>query len=305
MLKLFAGILLEKQIVVICPNLGVLSAIVLSVIPMIRPFQWQSLLLPAGVQHKPPVIKTKASNIVRINVQKDQVKTWSLPQLPRFEELVSDLGPIHARLSCKNALAKRHPIYKCNEVQAEAAWQFFNVMKSYLESLCSDLRSHTITNVQSNNERVSLLLKDSFIDSFPSKDRPFVKLLSASACVALSLVRLVHRHYGGSADARTNRRSALDIFYGLALAEALLFLVEKVLWQWRVGHRRLLERVAKECHLASACGAVAVRRFFYDSYSRCLNGSIFDGLHMDLVSYANDLLTAGSHDEQRLGACVL
>uniref|UniRef100_A0A453IZW3 UDENN domain-containing protein n=1 Tax=Aegilops tauschii subsp. strangulata TaxID=200361 RepID=A0A453IZW3_AEGTS len=45
-LALFTGVLLEKQIVVICPNLGVLSAIVLSIIPMIRPFQWQSLLLP-------------------------------------------------------------------------------------------------------------------------------------------------------------------------------------------------------------------------------------------------------------------
>jgi hypothetical protein len=61
-------------------------------------------------------------------------------------------------------------------LQAEAAWQFLNVMRSYLESLCSDLPSHTITNVQSNNDRVSLLLKDSFIDSFPSKDRPFVKV---------------------------------------------------------------------------------------------------------------------------------
>ncbi|WVZ55455.1 hypothetical protein U9M48_006115 [Paspalum notatum var. saurae] len=133
----------------------------------------------------------------------------------------------------------------------------------------------------------------------------WLQLLSASACAALSLLRLVHQHYGGSPEARINRRSALDIFYGLALAEALLFLVEKALWQWRVGHRRLLERVAGECHLATACGAVAVRRFFYDSYSRCLNGSIFDGLHMDLVSYADDLLTAGSHDEQRLGASIL
>jgi len=99
-----------------------------------------------------------------------------LPQLPRYKELVSDLAPIHSRLSSENALAKKHAIYKCNEVQAEAAWQFLNVMRSYLESFCSDLRFHTITNVQSNNDRVSLLLKDSFIDSFPSKDRPFVKL---------------------------------------------------------------------------------------------------------------------------------
>lgn len=50
-------------------------------------------------------------------------------------------------------------------------------MKDYTESLCSELRSYTITSVQSNNDRVSLLLKDSFIDSFPSKDRSFIKLL--------------------------------------------------------------------------------------------------------------------------------
>uniref|UniRef100_A0A0E0K8P9 cDENN domain-containing protein n=1 Tax=Oryza punctata TaxID=4537 RepID=A0A0E0K8P9_ORYPU len=167
-LELFAGVLLEKQIVVICSNL-VLPRKLVDFLDAPVPFI-------AGVQHKPPDIKMKASSIVRINVDKDQVKACSLPQLPRFKELVSDLSPIHARLSCENALAKRHPIYKCNEIQAEAAWQFLNIMRSYLESLCSDLRSHTITNVQSNNDRVSLLLKDSFIDSFPSKDRPFVKL---------------------------------------------------------------------------------------------------------------------------------
>lgn len=38
--------------------------------------------------------------------------------------------------------------------QAAAAAQFLNVMGSYMESLCSDLSSHTITNVQSNNDRV-------------------------------------------------------------------------------------------------------------------------------------------------------
>ncbi|XP_068657945.1 uncharacterized protein [Aristolochia californica] len=45
-LALLTGVLLEKQVVVICPNLGILSATVLSIIPIIRPFHWQSLLLP-------------------------------------------------------------------------------------------------------------------------------------------------------------------------------------------------------------------------------------------------------------------
>jgi hypothetical protein len=84
LLALVTGVLLEKQVVILCPNLvgfskivlindhclsicinldcfrepfilaifdtmqGVLSAVVLSLIPMIRPFQWQSLLLPVS-----------------------------------------------------------------------------------------------------------------------------------------------------------------------------------------------------------------------------------------------------------------
>lgn len=192
-LAFFTGVLLEKQVVVVCPNLGVLSAIVLSVIPMIRPFEWQSLFLPilpermldfldapvpfiVGVQHKPSDRKMKASNLVHVNVVKDQVKARYIPTLPRYKELVSELRPIHAKLASENCIAQRHPVYKCNEVQAEAAAHFSAVMRRYLESLCSDLRSHTITSVQSNNDRVSLLLKDSFIDSFPSKDQPFIKL---------------------------------------------------------------------------------------------------------------------------------
>lgn len=41
----------------------------------------------------------------------------SLPQLPRHRELVTQLVPIHARLSFENSIAKRHPVYKCSEVQ--------------------------------------------------------------------------------------------------------------------------------------------------------------------------------------------
>ncbi|KAK1401955.1 hypothetical protein POM88_001560 [Heracleum sosnowskyi] len=62
-LTFFAGALLEKQIVV-CSNLmlfaylficlsdqGILSAAVLSVIPLIRPYLWQSLLMPVADQN--------------------------------------------------------------------------------------------------------------------------------------------------------------------------------------------------------------------------------------------------------------
>ncbi|CAN4098113.1 unnamed protein product [Withania somnifera] len=192
-LALITGVLLEKQVVIVCPNLGVLSAMVLSLIPIIRPFQWQSLFLPilpgkmldfldapvpfiVGMQHKPTDLKMRSANLVRVNVTKDQIKSCYLPLLPRRKELLSELRPIHARLSREDSVAQRRPIYRCNEVQAEAAAQFLTVLRRYLESLCSNLRSHTITSVQSNSDRVSILLKDSFIDSFPGRDQPFVKL---------------------------------------------------------------------------------------------------------------------------------
>lgn len=41
-----AGALLEKQLVMFCPNIGLLSACVLSLIPLLRPFSWHSLLMP-------------------------------------------------------------------------------------------------------------------------------------------------------------------------------------------------------------------------------------------------------------------
>ncbi|KAG6719199.1 hypothetical protein I3842_04G190100 [Carya illinoinensis] len=151
-LTLVAGVLLEKQVVVVCPNLGVLSAIVLSFIPMIRPFQWQSLLLPVlpgrmldfldapvpyivGVQHIHTDLKMKTSNLVHVNVLNDQVKTCYLPILPRHKELVSQLGPIHARLSHESSIAKRHPVYRCNEVQLFVDTQLFTVLSdSHLSS---------------------------------------------------------------------------------------------------------------------------------------------------------------------------
>ena len=39
-------------------------------------------------------------------------------------------------------------------IQVEAAKGFLAVLRSHLDSLCSNLRSHTITNVQSNNDKV-------------------------------------------------------------------------------------------------------------------------------------------------------
>ncbi|KAL6548429.1 hypothetical protein OROGR_008850 [Orobanche gracilis] len=148
-----------------------------------------------------------------------------------------------------------------------------------------------------------------FISRNVSRLLYWLQLASAIACVVLSSIKLVKRDYGevekGDSDKR-NRKSALLIFYSLALAEALLFLMEKAYWEWKVSLEKLLESVSIECELGGGdSGLISIRRFFYDAYSKCVNGSIFDGLKMDMVSFGMELLDSDSPDEQLIGARIL
>ncbi|KAF2287831.1 hypothetical protein GH714_002889 [Hevea brasiliensis] len=98
--------------------------------------------------------------------------------------------------------------------------------------------------------RSSMEKSDSTGNSVSPTNTP---LASATACLALSLIKLIKRHYveisKGDTDER-NRQSALTIFYALTLAKALFFLMEKAYWEWKVGYCKLLEEVNKECELA-------------------------------------------------------
>ncbi|KAJ8420801.1 hypothetical protein Cgig2_011600 [Carnegiea gigantea] len=146
-----------------------------------------------------------------------------------------------------------------------------------------------------------------FLSRNISKLLQWLQIAAALACVVLSLMKLIMKNFGdiqkGDTDKR-NRKDALFIFYGLAFAEALLFLLEKLYWQMNVIHGEVLEKVNEECELGPS-GIVAVKRFFYDAYSRCVDGSIFDGLKMDMVSFAMELLASDSADEQLIGARIL
>lgn len=135
----------------------------------------------------------------------------------------------------------------------------------------------------------------------------WLQLLSALACVVLSSMKLISGNYGevDKEDSETrNMHSALHIFYALALAEALLFLLEKAYWEYNVIFCKLLEQVNGDCELG-ASGMISIKRFFYDAYSKCVNGSIFDGLKMDMVSFGMELLGSSSTDEQQIGARIL
>ncbi|GJN07813.1 hypothetical protein PR202_ga25677 [Eleusine coracana subsp. coracana] len=133
-----------------------------------------------------------------------------------------------------------------------------------------------------------------------------LQLLSALTCVALSLMRLWTNHDFGdeSVEEKKNMRPALLLFYALAFLEATLFLMEKAYWSWKMSARNLLHKVSSDCGLGEY-GHVSLTRFFYDAYSRCIAGSIFDGIKMDLVTFAEDLILSDFLDEQLIGVRIL
>jgi hypothetical protein len=60
--------------------------------------------------------------------------------------------------------------------------------------------------------------------------------------------RLTRQYFDAvlGSEEKKNQRPSLNIFYGLALAEALLFMLEKAYWQWKIVTGKLLTEVNEE-----------------------------------------------------------
>lgn len=59
--------------------------------------------------------------------------------------------------------------------ELEAAAQFLCVFQKYLASLLDTIPAHSIGDVTTSGEKISVLLKDSYLESFPRSDRAFMR----------------------------------------------------------------------------------------------------------------------------------
>lgn len=194
-LAVLRAALLEKQLVVMSPCLGTLTAVVLALVPLLQPFEWQSVMLPVlpasmvefleapvpfivGVQHKTAEVRQRTAGAVRVNVYKDTVVLrGATPALPGDQrELADALRPHHQRLA-ELAGARRRPVHVHDAATADAARAFSAVVRAYVESLVANLAAHAIADVN-EGQRVAVLLKESYIDSFQRADRPFARALA-------------------------------------------------------------------------------------------------------------------------------
>lgn len=125
--------------------------------------------------------------------------------------------------------------------------------------------------------------------------------LSGLVCAVLSLLRLCKQSYGVVLDSTTkNRKSALNIFYGLSLADALLYLLQKACWTFLKPY--LFSKVRSEYDFVDSGELYSL---FSETYSRCIKGSVLDGLGMGFVQHIADLLLSSDDNEQLRGAQIM
>lgn len=194
------AVLLERQIVVFNQNIGLLSGIILALLPLLTPFSWQSLLLPLlpdtpekvdlldapvpfvfGLLTKTKEIRTKANSLIRVNAYKDNIKNAAhLPKLPDGTKLALSLYDIHdkiRRLGIEYG-SDAHPLYEISSEEEKLAAAFASTIRHHLMSLTSEMAGYMITDVSApsgSSDRCSILLKESFIESFRNnKDREFM-----------------------------------------------------------------------------------------------------------------------------------
>ncbi|KAL3694601.1 hypothetical protein R1sor_008252 [Riccia sorocarpa] len=134
-----------------------------------------------------------------------------------------------------------------------------------------------------------------------------VQLQSAMMSIGLAIWRLKSQDFfynEGDQQKPPNIMVSMNVFYILSVVEAGMFLVEKGYWEYKIRVKELLQSVTKDAELRPE-NLVAVKQFFYDVYSQCLRGSVFDGLEMDLVSFGISWLQADDSNQQVGGARLL
>ncbi|KAL3680521.1 hypothetical protein R1sor_023477 [Riccia sorocarpa] len=136
----------------------------------------------------------------------------------------------------------------------------------------------------------------------------WTQLASAIICLILSGWRVSKQDYNPSGtppdQTPVNLYLSVNIFYALALTEATLFLVERGYWEWKLSVHNILAEVSERCGLGGD-NQELTKQFFYEVYSKCIDGSVFDGLDMDFVEYSLNLLQSDNPFEQLGGAGIL
>ncbi|PRP88561.1 hypothetical protein PROFUN_02972 [Planoprotostelium fungivorum] len=188
-LTLLSAVLQERSIIIECSNCGVLSAVVLSIIPLLRPYVWQGPIIPilpanmmeflqspvpyiVGVSELPDSLASELcdATILRINKTDDvitQPVPEKLPSLPHYEKL-------YLLFSIYNPPFLDLPHSLKPQAKKEDVDAFVRIVyefRQYHSSLLDPIRPHMKPGI------LQLMDKSKLVHSIPKRFRDFFQRL--------------------------------------------------------------------------------------------------------------------------------
>jgi len=186
---LLSSILLERKVVLLSSNVRYLSALVLSFPPLIRPFLYQSVIIPAlpvkmhnfldapvpfvvGLTELPAVMP---DDIIVVNVDKNKVIAKApIPRLPGYKDLVKRCTVYHEQL--KKTFGKTPPFQTTKE-QMSLVDSLSTVFETFFTKMFTNFHNYTMRNLTDPSKPISVFMKDAFLFDHPHESflTPFVE----------------------------------------------------------------------------------------------------------------------------------
>jgi len=189
-LLLLSACMLEKHVVIVCSNIGVLSNIILSIIPLLRPHVWQGPFIPIlpielqdYLQAPVPFIvgvlslsknleKTLDALVIRIEQQGEIVTVCpgGILPLPQQKQLENNLRPHHSFLM-NSTISRFHDAFKTTDKQLEAVGKIMEEIQRFHQRLLDIINPLITPNIDTD----SLVIKLSQDQYFRKKEKEFMK----------------------------------------------------------------------------------------------------------------------------------
>lgn len=196
-MHLFCAMLLEKPTIILSKrSLGTVANVVLSVIPLLRPFKWQGLLipiLPTSLQEvlQAPVPFISGITELNINVQEaviidlDENKVFlvnetHLPKLPEGKKLMHNIQLEYTQLQAAKEKDFHNPLITSSE-QMKLALAILNQLQQYTLWLLGKIQTHfQNSKLDLSNSHNQDYLTTTFVNSVAKENREFVKCFLAT-----------------------------------------------------------------------------------------------------------------------------
>jgi len=193
-LQVLCAILMERSVVVICSDLGALSAVMLAFLPLIRPFKWQGMFCPVlpeslhdfldspvpllvGVMGL-PTVSLDNNYLIYLNLDSDVLQHAAdqpIPPIANQAQLSQRLEGFHSRLNKGHPGSPKPDGNLTKEEQSAIVDGILTVMKLYYISLLDMLQARAIVSAGQDDGLTANMLRKRVADEVAKEDRAFMR----------------------------------------------------------------------------------------------------------------------------------